>query len=393
MSTLPDELARLFGDHAALEFDEARMLPLVAYSDRRVAAAERATIFADGWIAVAHVGQLAQPGSYAVVDVPSTDVDGQRSLIVVRGSDDVVRAFDNVCIHRGAELLDGCGVTERITCPYHAWIYRLDGTLIGGPYMHAPAGSCAPEFRPGDHALGGLAVEVWEGFVFVNQCADAQPLAPQLTPLTEIVGRFQMAGYVPVERRTEVWATNWKLMVENFMDAYHVFKVHARTFGKDGDSTLDTMMFPGGPAWAHHRVIHDSGPDIAHPSNAALDGPWRKTVVLAAVFPTFVVQLQPDWMWWLQISPIDAGRVQIRWHLAIAPEMLAAQEQPETYTTEVLALLDAVNAEDQPVVEGVRRRTASPQFARGPLSYLERNVYDFDRYVARRLATAPPVPG
>jgi choline monooxygenase len=393
MSPLPDEVARLFAEQAALEFHEGRMLPVVAYEDEQVLATERATIFADGWIAVAHTGQLPERGSYTVVDVPSTGADGQRSVIVVRGRDDVVRAFDNVCIHRGAELLDGCGVTERITCPYHAWNYRLDGTLIGGPYMQAPTGSGASDLRPGEHSLGELAVELWEGFVFLNQRNDAPPLASQLTDLTEVVGRFQMAGYVPVERRCEVWATNWKLLVENFMDAYHVFKVHQGTFAKDGDSTLDTVMFPGTPASAHHRVVHESGPDIAHLSNTSLDGPWRRTVALAAVFPTFVVQLQPDWLWWLQISPIDTGHVQIRWHLAIAPEMLAAQDDPAAYTTEVLTLLDAVNAEDQPVVEGVRRRMDGPQFERGPMSYLERNVYDFDRYVARRLTTTGPAPG
>jgi phenylpropionate dioxygenase-like ring-hydroxylating dioxygenase large terminal subunit len=391
MSTLPDEIAGRFAEHAALEFHEGRVLPVVAYSDPRVLAAERATIFADGWVAVAHVGQLSERGSYVVVDVPSTTVDGQRSVIVVRGNDAEIRVFDNTCIHRGAELLAGFGVTERITCPYHAWTYRLDGSLIGGPYMHAPPGSGAPDFHPGEHSLGELAVEVWEGFVFVNQRNDALPLATQLSDLTTIVEQFQMAGFVPVARRTEVWATNWKLLVENFMDAYHVFKVHQGTFAKDGDSTLETVMFPGTPAWAHHRVVHESGADIAHPSNTTLEGSWRKSVLLVAVFPTFVVQLQPDWLWWLQISPIDSGRVQIRWHLAIAPEMLAAQDNPEAYVAEVLDLIDAVNAEDQPVVEGVRRRMDGPQFGRGPLSYLERNVYDFDRYLANRLA-GPPVP-
>lgn len=377
----------MFATHAALEFHESQMMPVRAFADPQVLAAEREAIFADGWIAVAHVGQLVGAGAYVVVDVPSATGPGQRSVIVVRGDDHVLRAFDNVCIHRGAELLGGCGAAARITCPYHAWVYRLDGSLIGGPYMQSPAADRGPEFHPDQHSLVTLAVSVWEGFIFVNQHTAPPPLTPELTGLGDVVERFRMADYVPVHTQVDEWGTNWKLLVENFMDAYHIFKVHRWTFAKDGDNTLDTVMFPGTPAWAHHRVVHEEGADIAHRENTTLDGAWRKSVILAAVFPTFVIQLQPNWLWWLQISPIGTDRVQIRWHVAVAPEMLAAQSDPDAYVADVLTLLNGVNAEDQPVVEGVRRRMDHPQFRPGPLSYLERNVFDFDRYVASKLAT------
>ena len=109
--------------------------------------------------------------------------------------------------------------------------------------------------------------------------------------------------------------------------------------------------------------------------------------MLAAVFPTHVMQVQPDWLWYLQISPLGTDRGRIRWDVSVAPEMRAAQADPDAYVAELLALLNAVNAEDQPIVEGVRRNVERPQFPRGPLSYLERNVHDFDAYVARRLTS------
>ncbi len=145
-------------------------------------------------------------------------------------------------------------------------------------------------------------------------------------------------------------------------------------------------MFPGTEAWAHHRVVHDGGPDIAHPDNAVLQGAWRRTIVLGAVFPTHVMQLQPNWLWYLQISPLGTDRVRIRWDVSVAPEMLAAQADPDAYVAGVVRLINMVNAEDQPIVEGVRRSADGLQFPRGPMSYLERNVYDFDRYVAARLS-------
>jgi choline monooxygenase len=383
---------RELAEHAALPFESARMLPLETYRSDYVLAVERSRIFHGGWICVGRTADVLNTGDYLTAAVPigrsdesispGDDISAEhRSVIVLRGDDGEVAAFDNVCVHRGARLLDGCGTQARLTCPYHAWVYRLDGQLIGGPYMTQTL-----DFDPTQHQLVGLRTEVWEGFIYVNQDPNAEPLAPRLTGLTEAVSSFNMAGYVPVHSQVDVWATNWKLLVENFMDAYHIFKVHKGTFGKNGDNTLDTTMFPGTNDWAHHRVVHDGGDDICHADNTSLVGDMRKTLVLGAVFPCHVMQLQGDWLWYMQITPLGTDRCRIRWDVSVAPEMLAAQQDPTAYVARILELMNAVNAEDQPIVEGLRRSVETPQFPRAPLSYLERNVYDFDRYIATRLA-------
>jgi len=242
-------------------------------------------------------------------------------------------------------------------------------------------------FDAADHHLLSLRIEEWEGFLFVNQTSDAEDLAASLAGLTEVVGRYQMASYVPVHRQVDVWDTNWKLLYENFMDAYHVFKVHKNSFSKDGDSTLDTTVHPGTDRFAYHVVVeaNDAQSGVAHRDNTSLTGEWRRTIVLGAVFPTHVMQLQPDWLWYLQLSPLGVGRVRIRWDVSVAPEVLADQADPKAYVADLLDLLHLVNSEDQPIVEGVFR-TLRPSMVRGPLSYLERNVYDFDRYIAHSLS-------
>jgi phenylpropionate dioxygenase-like ring-hydroxylating dioxygenase large terminal subunit len=380
-----DELAA----HAELDFAHGRMLPLEVYRSAEVLAAEREAIFASGWTCVGRTADLGAPGDHLVAEVPSGDpaapVDGHRSIIVLRDEHGRLVAHDNVCVHRGARLLEGCGNVARITCPYHAWAFRLDGSLIGAPYMSEP-GSDTRALRPEQHRLGPIRLEEWEGFVFVSLDPDAPPLAPRLTGLQQVLAPYRLAGYVPVHQQVDVWHTNWKLLVENFMDAYHVFKVHKATFGVNGDHTLDTFMCPGTDDWAHHVVVEADGDDIAHPDNTSLVGDQRKTLVLAAVFPTHVMQVQPDWLWYLQISPLGTDRVRIRWDVSVAPEVLAATADPDTYVADLLALLHAVNAEDQPVIEAVRRNADGVQFERGPLSYLERNVFDFDRFIARALA-------
>jgi phenylpropionate dioxygenase-like ring-hydroxylating dioxygenase large terminal subunit len=127
---------------------------------------------------------------------------------------------------------------------------------------------------------------------------------------------------------------------------------------------------------------------VAHPANTALEGDWRHTLLLGAAFPTHVMQLQPDWLWYLQLSPLGVDRVRIRWDVSVAPEVLADQDDPADYVRRLLDLLNRVNAEDRPIVEGVYRGVQQGNLQRGPLSYLERNVYDFDRYIARALAAA-----
>jgi choline monooxygenase len=374
--------------HATLPFEQAIMLPLAVYIDAAVLEAERRELFGTDWLCVGRTADLAKAGDFFTVQIPAATGSGDRSIIVLRNDAGEVAAFDNVCVHRGAQLLDGCGTTARLTCPYHAWTYRLDGSLIGGPYMQQSTEADGRPFDPSAHRLSRVRTEVWEGFVFVNQHSDAAPLAPALQGLTDVVSRYDMAGYVTVHHQRDRWRANWKLLVENFMDAYHIFHVHRASFGANGDNTLDTTMFPGTDAWAHHRVDHAGGPDIAHVDNTALTGAWRRTLVLAAVFPGFVLQLQPNWLWHLQITPHDEQHVDIEWRVAVAPEVLAAQPDPDAYVADVSRLVNQVNAEDQPVVEAMQRSTSSPQFAGAPFSYLERNVYDFDHYIATRLGAS-----
>ncbi len=387
MSTSDESIWADLAVHAQLPFEEGHMLPSAAYKSTDVLSREHKRIFADEWICVGRTADLPERGDYLTALIPTADGES-RSIILLRGDDGAIAAFDNACVHRGSPLLQGCGHEARITCPYHAWVYRLDGQLIGAPYMNRTVDSNGNAFNPADHRLTALRLEQWEGFLFVTQSADAKDLSACLAGLTDVVGRYQMAAYVPVFRQVDVWDTNWKLLYENFMDAYHVFKVHKNSFAKDGDNTLDTTMHAGTDHYAYHVVVHDAdaGSGVAHPSNTSLTDDWRRTIVLGAAFPTHVMQLQPDWLWYLQLSPLGVDRVRIRWDVSVAPEVLADQVDPDAYVADLLDLLNMVNAEDRPIVEGVFR-TVHPSMTRGPLSYLERNVYDFDRYIANKLSS------
>ena len=146
-------------------------------------------------------------------------------------------------------------------------------------------------------------------------------------------------------------------------------------------------MHRGGEGYTYHVAVDDadSSYGVAHHDNAELDGTWRHSTVLAAMYPTHVLQLQPDWLWYLVLSPVGVGRVHIRWSVAVAPEVWSAEPRREELLAGILDLIATVNAEDRPVIEGVWNALHHRDAARGPFSYLERNVYDIDRYVAARL--------
>lgn len=386
-------LARL-AVHSTLPYERATLLPPAAYTDPEMLRRERATIFASEWLCVGRTADVAAVGDHVTREVPSAHDDSLLSIVVVRGDDAAVRAFTNVCAHRCATLVDGVGNASRLTCPYHAWVYRLDGQCIAAPYMQQSTETDGAQFDPANHRLHELATAEWEGFLYVSQSPAPTPLLPGLHGLTDVVGRYRMAGYVGVAGGTDVWDTNWKCLAENFLDAYHVFKVHRNTFAKETDSTATTTVYPGGQGYTFHVAVDDpkSSYGVAHPDNTTLAGTWRHSTVLAATYPSHVVQLQPDWLWYLVLSPLGVGRVHIRWSVAFAPEVwnaLPTVEQSQALDR-VLQLVTAVNAEDRPVVEGVWNGLHHREAARGPFSHLERNVHDMDRYVAARVTGVAP---
>ncbi|MEI9964641.1 MAG: aromatic ring-hydroxylating dioxygenase subunit alpha [Caulobacteraceae bacterium] len=190
--------------------ERAVSAPPALYNRADVLDLEIERIFRKGWACAGFAAEIPNPGdylTYSIVDQP---------VVVIRGDDGEVRAFSNVCRHRMAVLLEGRGAARRLICPYHAWTYGLDGGLIGAGHMERTA--C---FDRGDYALPAVRCEVWNGFIYLTLNPDARGMAETLAPLEPVVARYDMAGYLPVLHQEQTWDTNWKVLVENFMEGYH----------------------------------------------------------------------------------------------------------------------------------------------------------------------------
>jgi len=370
-------LLQLLAQNANASFNDAQSLPPSIYHSSEILKLEQEQLFRKEWICIGRTAEIPDQGDFLCRDIVDAPV------FVVRQRDRSVKAFANVCVHRSSRLLSGAGHVSRISCPYHSWTYELDGQLIGAPFMDQ-----TPGFDVANHRLKELVCEIWQGFIYVSLQADPEPVDGRLDVLTQLVGDFRMEKYVPVFDVEETWNTNWKCLVENFMDAYHLHRVHRKSFGKYGSSEDQTHLFPGKDAFTYHYVQEDEGPHSvnAHPDNAWLQGPDRLRTWLINIFPSHVMQLQPDMLWYLSILPDGLDKVNIRWAVSIPAEILDCAKDRQATIDEVMELLHQVNGEDRPIVENVFQSTASPDAVQGPLSWLERNVWEFGRYLARQLA-------
>ena len=373
-----ENLLQLLARNANASFGDAQSLPPAIYHNPDILELEKEQLFRKQWICIGRTAEIAGKGDFLCRDI------ADAPIFVMRQRDDSLKAFANVCAHRASRLLTGAGHVSRISCPYHSWTYDLDGHLIGAPFMDK-----TPGFDVANHKLNELACETWEGFIYVSLDSNPTPIDKRLSALTDLVADFRMADYVPVFAMEETWNTNWKCLVENFMDAYHLHRVHKSSFGKHGSSENQTHLFPGENTFTYHYVQEDEGPRSvhAHPDNTWLQGPDRLRTWLINIFPAHTIQLQPDMLWYLSILPDGIDRVNIRWAVSIPAEILDAAKVRQAVIDEVMALIHQVNGEDRPIVENVFQATASPDAKRGPLSWLERNVWEFGRYLARRLAS------
>ena len=215
-------------------------IPYDWYVDPAVARLEQERIFRRTWQYAAHTAELAEPGSFV------TSRAGNVPVVIVRGRDSELRAFVNVCRHRGYLLCDGAGKRETLQCPYHAWTYDLDGSL-----RSAPRSETEPGFDREGLGLVPVLVDTWGPFVFVNPDTSGGTLADHLGDLPRIVaeGGVDVDALVFHERAEGEYDANWKVCVENYLECYHCAIAHP-SFSKAIDVAPGTYAMEEHPTFS-----------------------------------------------------------------------------------------------------------------------------------------------
>lgn len=358
--------------------ETATALPPALYTSPEILERENTQIFAKDWTCAGLAAEIPEPGDYLTWSI------GKQLVFTIRDSSGEIRTFANVCRHRMMQLVTGKGNCKRVVCPYHAWTYNLKGQLIGAPHMERSAG-----FEKTSIALPEIRTEIWQGWIYVTLDDNAKPVVELLNPLEQIISRYRMAGYVPVVQQDHVWQTNWKFLVENFMEGYHLPVAHKNTVGAwmpIGSVEFSESYFP---AFTYQTFIKEGDATYggAHADNKILEGKWRSTTAMPTVFPTHMYVLAPDHLWYLSLRPKGVGQVDVKFGVALAPEVHAAMadQERETFVNELSEFFDQVNTEDRFVVEGIFKGAQAPLTEPGQLSWLERELHEFAQYLARRL--------
>jgi Rieske 2Fe-2S family protein len=365
-------------------------LPSSWYTSAQVFALEKERIFCREWLCVARAEELAEPGAFRVLEVLG------ESILLVRNREGQLRAFYNVCRHRGSRLCReppaagaaavlGGGLTGgRITCPYHRWTYDLDGRLIGAPYLTGE-----PGFDKALFSLYPVGLECWGGFVFVHLTpARAAPLAAQLGAIPERVARYPLSELrIGHTIRYEV-AANWKVICENYNECYHCAGVHPElcavvpAFRERGGANLD---------WARgipHRPGAYTFTSSGTTSRRAFPGLNEDEQVRhkgELVYPNLFLSLACDHAAVFVLQPRSATRTDIACHFLFEPFEIA---KPGFDPRDATDFWDLVNRQDWAICESVQQGISARVHERGYYAPMEDFNLDIRRYVLERIGDA-----
>jgi choline monooxygenase len=355
-----------------LPVDEGWTLPAAWYSDEAVWALERERIFSSTWQYAGRAEQVRTAGSFFVSQA------GHIPILVVRGRDDRLRGFVNVCRHRGHPVASGEGCRETLQCPYHAWTYDLDGSLRRAPRADREAG-----FDPAGLSLRPVAVEAWGPFVFVNPDPEAAPLAQTLGDLPALVAESGVDLDAVRFHSHYEWEikSNWKVAIENFLECYHCPVAHpglSRVIDTDPDVYLLTVS-----------AAYSSQVGRIRPSALAGDGK-------APYVPRGdVTQAQYHFLWPNTTIDIEAGPVNIaieRWvptglrTTVEVTDYFFGEDVGEEQAQEIIDFGAQVGTEDLALCESVQAGLDTRLVPQGRLMLeSEQLIHDFQKKVAAAL--------
>jgi Rieske 2Fe-2S family protein len=371
----PDEIAAVRKPYRA-----ASLLPGRAYHDPVIHEFERAEWFRRDWVVVGREEDAAGPGTYFLATVDD------EAIIVVRARDGVLRAFYNVCRHRGTAVVEeACGTAVRFQCPYHAWIYDLDGRLIRAKHTDD-----LDDFSLAGFGLASVRLATWQGFVFVNLDADAEPLETWLGDLVPHLGRFDFGALrVAHTERYEVDA-NWKFIAENYSECYHCPGIHPQ-LNKLTPYDLGGDFAPEGPwqgGWMElvedaETMALEGGHRAGRPAMPGVTELDDRRIYYYLLWPSTFLSIHPDYLLVHRLEPAGAGHTRIVCEWLFEPGTIAADGFDPS---DAIAFWDLTNRQDWHVCELQQRGTRSRSWTAGRYSNQEPSVHAFDLMAVDRYA-------
>jgi glycine betaine catabolism A len=356
-------------------------LPARYYTDAQVFAAEMERFYFGSWICAGRAGQVDRPGDYFLREVAG------ESIIVTRDTRGDVRAFYNVCRHRGTRM---CTDVEgrfdgRIQCPYHGWTYALNGSLIGAPHM-SELNIGEPAFSRDEYPLHPVSAEVWDGHIFLNLGSHPEPLGQQLGSLPEKFAPWRMQDLRLHQRIVYYVKANWKLIVLNYSECLHCPLLHPvlnrLTDYLDADNESPASTHTGG-AMGFAAGVETMSMDGKRRREylPGLSEEQRNRVYYYTIYPNLLLSLHPDYMMTHTLWPKAVDRTEIICEWNFHPTAMA---KPDFHAGDAIDFWDLTNRQDWRISELAQAGIQSRAYTPGPYSTREELLHAFDLAVLDR---------
>lgn len=332
-------------------------LPPEAYHDPAWFRREQRQLFRRTWNHVGETRDLRAPGDFLTRTV------GGDPIVVLRGEDGALRAFHNVCRHRGAKLLDDRGRCDAIVCPYHRWRYRLDGRLDNVPQQ----ADQFPDLDRDDWGLLPVALAEWKGLLFVNPDGAAPPLQTWLAGLPELLGAFEPDRLQVLTEGVYEFRANWKFYVENHVDWYHLWYTHPATL-RMWDHHRGRMLQTGAH-WSSFEPPREGqrGDNPLAPPLQPIAGLSARQRQLGAhlVFPNLTLFTGDGYFATGLVTPLGPDRAQMQFRALVAPDQPVT---PELARDVLQAFREITEVEDAGMTQRLQETVGSDAFGVGPMS-------------------------
>ena len=366
--------------------DARQTLPATYYYSPEQYAVEQEHLWYEQWVYVGRSQTVGEPGQFRTVDVAG------QNVLVTRNAEGTLRAFYNVCSHRGAVLCDEPeGSTKAVfQCPYHAWCYDLDGALVATPRVDSD------EVDRSALGLKPVHVDEWQGFVFVNlSLSTPLPLREALDAHYDSPIRFekhQMDHLVTIRTTESVVAANWKVIIENYNECLHCPIVHPELVEvvpvyKKGD-TGDRSRHDGGVAITTGGTSYSDDPRARKAVLPGMNDETAHLIYGSQVFPNMFLDIAGSNIVATRLVPEGPTQTRIVTEYLFIPEDVATDDfDPEP----VVRFCEMVAGQDYEVCERVQRGLTSRGFAHGVYPARDEYVHQFDEYYRTLMADAPNV--
>lgn len=358
--------------HAQRPLTEACSLPFSVYREPTFFTLEQQKIFSDNWVFACVTQELPEIGDYYALTLAG------EMIAIIRGEDRKLRAFANICRHRGTPLLDeGFGHVDRnIICPYHAWTYQLTGELKAIPLNKTIA------VDKTEHGLIEYPLNSWQGLVFIHLGVPQDRLSTRYADIAPHIAPYELPGFTEqAAGAVEHWQANWKLIMENAMESYHLFKVHRETLEQYTPSR-SAYYVAGNAQWSLTGGKTDG---------AQADKSWGEygDYLLLMLPPNLVGILSYGSLGWLAVYPQSANTTIVRSGNLAMPGYAQSNTEEQSFT-------QAFFAEDKAICERVQQgmyssaACVSPPGKGGKLVEMEQVLVDFHHYWANNLQSELP---